>query len=230
MNKRIIMIVLCTFCISITGCSNTRDVASAAEPETSPIANQSVSTTQLENPQEPYAEPVDSNSSVDSGISEVWLEDAQENAQESILIYGETYEQAVANGWGDEWLYLASGTGGTDGISEDDLDYFENDTYEGLSSTQITESEIRQINEIEVILITNKWKNDYNKGLPQKLCITNTLPRTLNAKIQYSGPIAIVTTEIEYWLWGKGGSSSGSVYAIVNIDLGSGAILSSIIS
>ena len=78
--------------------------------------------------------------------------------------------------------------------------------------------------------MATEWKNDYNATVSRDYRISDTSVRDMLASINYSGSVAIVTTEIQYWMVGQGGSPAGSVYATVTIDLNTGDILSGTIS
>ncbi len=128
----------------------------------------------------------------------------------------------------DDWYYYDEEDGNDDGYYYDDYGDF--DVNETGNSTQISESEIKNINYSEVITLMTKWQNDYNKNNKYDAQIGRFVAKTLVPKIEYSGSCAVVTTEVEYWFRNKGGSASGSVYVTITIDLNSRKVISSFIS
>lgn len=96
-------------------------------------------------------------------------------------------------------------------------------------ASKISTSQINEINSSAVYSLATQWKNSYNSSVSYEYRISNTSPRTMFPEIQYNNDqsVAIVYSEIEYWIGGKGGNASGSVTAAVVIDMYTGEVLSS---
>ena len=96
-------------------------------------------------------------------------------------------------------------------------------------ASKISTSQINEINSSAVYSLATQWKNSYNSSVSYEYRISNTSPRTMFPEIQYNNDqsVAIVYSEIEYWIGGKGGNASGSVTAAVVIDMFTGEVLSS---
>lgn len=135
------------------------------------------------------------------------------------LLYGIDAASADAAGWYDIWYAVHY-----------DLWSFSNDGYEDYgnyagdagNTGTISEERVRQINWGTVISLAHDWKNENNKSLPNGAKVTNTNVRLTDYR--YSGSVVTAVTEVEYWF--SGGSSDGSVYATVVIDLYTGDVLS----
>ncbi len=99
------------------------------------------------------------------------------------------------------------------------------------SSGEIRESEIRNINSGQVYSLATNWKNEYNRGLGIEYRVSNFTCKTLIPSINYDGShsVAVVTTEVEYWIGSHGGGADGSIYACVLIDCFTGKIIDSYI-
>lgn len=135
------------------------------------------------------------------------------------LLYGIDAASADAAGWYDIWYAVHY-----------DLWSFSNGGYEDYGNYAgdagnigtIGEGSVRRINWHTVISLATDWKNENNKSLPNGAKITNTNVRLTDYR--YSGSVVTAVTEVEYWF--GGGTSDGSVYATVVIDLYTGDALS----
>lgn len=113
-----------------------------------------------------------------------------------------------------------------DSESSDPTDTSSETGYEDMSQVEqtLSSAELKSIAANTASSLALEWKNDYNNSAPRDYRINSTRVLDMLASIKYSGPVAIVTTEIEYWI--GGGSPTGSVYAVVTIDLNTGDVLS----
>lgn len=112
---------------------------------------------------------------------------------------------------------------------EDNPDWEEYDEYfeeKADYATELNNADLIRINDPISVQLAHEWRNAYNKSLPQALRIANIHVRNIYPAIKKNGTIAVVVTEVEFWMNGKGGSSSGSVYTVVAIDVYSGDVLS----
>lgn len=136
------------------------------------------------------------------------------------LLYGISAAEASEAGWYDIWLAVHAEL-----WPSDQQYYDENNGDYGVEQTEaLSESKLRSINEFKVSLLATQWMNENNYSRSSGSKINNTRVLSYLASIQYSGSVAIVTTEVEYWI--GGGTPTGSVYATVTIDIYTGDVLS----
>lgn len=136
------------------------------------------------------------------------------------LLYGISAAEASEAGWYDIWLAVHAEL-----WPSDQQYYDENNGGYGVEQAEaLSESKLRSINEFKVSLLATQWMNENNYSRSSGSKINNTRVLSYLASIQYSGSVAIVTTEVEYWI--GGGTPTGSVYATVTIDIYTGDVLS----
>lgn len=136
------------------------------------------------------------------------------------LLYGISAAEASEAGWYDIWLAVHAEL-----WPSDQQYYDENNGDYGVEQAEaLSESKLRSINGFKVSLLATQWMNENNYSRSSGSKINNTRVLSYLASIQYSGSVAIVTTEVEYWI--GGGTPTGSVYATVTIDIYTGDVLS----
>ena len=136
------------------------------------------------------------------------------------LLYGISAAEASEAGWYDIWLAVHAE------LWPSDQQYYDgnNGGYGVEQAEALSESKLRSINEFKVSLLATQWMNENNYSRSSGSKINNTRVLSYLASIQHSGSVAIVTTEVEYWI--GSGTPTGSVYATVTIDIYTGDVLS----
>lgn len=172
-----------------------------------------------------------------SNGTDIYFKEAEEdpslygsgNAWDDFTIEGITYEMAAKHGWGDTWWEVIDHFG-SDYTAYDAYigseSYDEFPMQESNSSGELSNAKLTEINASISSRLAFEWKNAYNQSVSRDFGLSNVLARTIFPTIKRNGSVATVVTEVEFWFVNKGGSSAGSVYTVVIIDVNNGDVLS----